>query len=246
VIGTGVASPDFWGVTEPVEGWLRWLSSCVYVGVRGPHSEATLRHWGYEGTLEVCGDPALLFERPEVEPAPGRVVISPAWTNGELWGGSDEDVMRGLAQAVAAWRADGRDIRFLSCNPADDRPIFEMMRAVGAADLPYLAGYRDLEGALRFLAEAELVVGERLHAAVLAAAMATPFVAVEYRPKLADFAASVGASDAVVRTDAVSPEALSHAAERAIDLAGTVAGHVAHYRSRLRAGAETIRQAVAE
>src|SRR5690606_23065966 len=45
VLGTGVASPAYWAVTEPVEGWLRWLSTCAYVGVRGPHSEATLRQW---------------------------------------------------------------------------------------------------------------------------------------------------------------------------------------------------------
>ena len=181
----------------------RWLSSCCYVGVRGPRSEATLREWGYDGQLEVSGDPALLLERPAgTQRREGLVVVSPAWTNGELWGGSDDAVMAVLAKSVEQWLAEGRDVAFLSCNPDDDRPIFETMRAAGRPDLPYSAGYRDLDAALRLLAEADLVVGERLHAVVLAA-VGTPFVALEYRPKLADFAASVGTDDVVVRTDQV-------------------------------------------
>ena len=244
VLGTGVASPAYWGVTEPVDGWLRWLSSCCYVGVRGPRSEATLREWGYEGPLEVSGDPALLLERPDVGRSEGLVVVSPAWTNGDLWGGSDEAVMTTLAECVERWLAEGRDVAFLSCNPADDRPIFETMRAAKRPDLPYTAGYRDMDAALRLLAEADLVIGERLHAAVLAAAVGTPFVALEYRPKLADFAASVGADDVVIRTDEVSVERITEAGRRAADLAPTVAQHVREYRQRLRAAGEVIREAV--
>lgn len=246
VLGTGVASPEFWGVTESTEGWVRWLSSCAYLGVRGPHSERTLRSWGYEGDLEVCGDSALLFERPaSVERRPGQVVVSPAWTNGELWGGSDQAVMDGLAKAIEGWLAEGREVTFLSCNPSDDRPIFELMRAVGQPGLPYLAGYRDLDASLEMLAGAEMAIGERLHAAVLAAAVGTPFVALEYRPKLADFAASVGAGEAVVRTNEVTPERLAEAMAAAARLAGEVGTHVAEYRERLRMGAERIREAVA-
>nr|MBO2500413.1 hypothetical protein [Acidimicrobiia bacterium] len=245
VLGTGVASPAYWGVTEPVDGWMRWLSSCCYVGVRGPRSEATLREWGYDGQLEVSGDPALLLERPAgTQRREGLVVVSPAWTNGELWGGSDDAVMAVLAKSVEQWLAEGRDVAFLSCNPDDDRPIFETMRAAGRPDLPYSAGYRDLDAALRLLAEADLVVGERLHAVVLAAAVGTPFVALEYRPKLADFAASVGADDVVVRTDQVSVERIGAAAERARQLVPTVAQHVEEYRRRLRAAGEVIREAV--
>lgn len=244
-IGTGVANPGYWGLTEPAEAWVRWLSSCVYLGVRGPHSEATLRSWGYDGPLEVCGDSALLLERPAgVEPVDGRVVVSPAWTNGELWGGSDQVVMDVFAAAVRRWVGDGRDVAFLSCNPADDRPIFEIMRAAGHPGLTYLAGYRDLDAALALLASAGLVVGERLHAAVLAAAVGAPFVSLEYRPKLADFAASVGAEAALVRTDALTVDSIESAAIAATSLADEVARHVETYRSRLAAAAETIHRGV--
>jgi len=161
-----------------------------------------------------------------------------------LWGGSDEAVMDGLANAVEAWLGEGREVSFLSCNPADDRPIFEIMRAAGRPELPYLAGYRDLDATLALLSSAGLVVGERLHAAVLAAAVGAPFVAVEYRPKLADFAASVGSETAVVRTDNVTPDTLAEAATSALGLVDTVGGHVNTYRQRLRAAAEVIYRGV--
>ncbi|HLT96506.1 MAG TPA: glycosyltransferase [Acidimicrobiia bacterium] len=245
VLGTGVANPAYWGVTEPVDGWLRWLSTCCYVGVRGPRSEATLREWGYDGPLEVSGDPALLLERPSgAESSQSRIVVSPAWTNGELWGESDEAVMDTLAKSVRQWLGEGREVAFLSCNPADDRPIFEIMREAGKPDLPYTPGYRDMDAALRLLASAGLVVGERLHAVVLAAAVGAPFVALEYRPKLADFAASVGADEVVLRTDQLSVDRIEDAGRRAVELQPTVAQHVDDYRRRLRAAGQVIREAV--
>lgn len=244
VLGTGVASPAYWGVTEPVEGWLRWLSTCAYVGVRGPHSEATLRQWGYDGELEVCGDPALMFEPGDETRSDDLIVVSPAWTSGELWGGSDERVMEVLAESVRTWLREGRQVAFLSCNPADDRPIFETMRAAGHPELDYLAGYRDIDASLELLTRAGLVVGERLHAIVLAAAMGTPFVALEYRPKLADFAASVGAEEAVIRTDSLSTSRIAEASTRATELQPVVAARVSDYRRRLTAAADVIREAV--
>lgn len=244
VLGTGVANPAYWGITEPVDGWLRWLSTCAYVGVRGPHSEATLRSWGYDGELEVCGDPALLFEPERETRSADLVVVSPAWTEGELWGTSDDRVMDVLADSVRSWLVEGRQVAFLSCNPADDRPIFETMRSVGHPELEYVAGYRDIDASLSLLTRAGLVVGERLHAVVLAAAMGAPFVALEYRPKLADFSASVGAEEAVIRTDEVSRERIDAAAVRAAELQPVVAARVSDYRRKLTAAADVIREAM--
>jgi polysaccharide pyruvyl transferase WcaK-like protein len=112
---------------------------------------------------------------------------------------------------------------------------------------PRVEGDREaeiLDATLDLLASAELVVGERLHAAVLAAAVGTPFVAVEYQPKLGDFAASVGAGSALVRTDQLTPETLAEAAANAAVVRNEVAERVATCRSRLRAAAETIHAGV--
>ncbi len=97
VYGTGVASPGFWGLTEDPSEWLRWLGTCAYVGVRGPRSAETLQGWGYKGEFEVCGDPALALEPITLKDISGSVLVAPAWTNGELWGESDQAVYTELA-----------------------------------------------------------------------------------------------------------------------------------------------------
>ncbi len=200
VFGTGVANPAFWGESRDVERWRDWIETCAYVGVRGPLSQEILDGWGIKAEIEIVGDPALLLER-SAETAPGRVVIAPCRTRGELWGGDDEKVFRALADLVGDLTKRGHDLHMLASHPDDDGPIIRIMRMAGRTDLPYLAGYQDLDETMALLASAEVVVAERLHAAVLAAACGTPFVAIEYRPKLRDFARSVGFEPQTLRSD---------------------------------------------
>ncbi|MDP3984059.1 MAG: polysaccharide pyruvyl transferase family protein, partial [Acidimicrobiia bacterium] len=244
VFGTGVANPAYWGAPkEDPSGWIQFLQTCGFVGVRGPISAELLRGWGYRSRLEVIGDPALTLEPPLTDRVAGRVVISPGFARGELWGGSDDAVFATLGEVVGRLLAEGRQVHLLSCFPGDDRHIFEIMRRAGHPDLPYLAGYDGIDQAMGLLASADLVIAERLHAAVLSAAAGTPFVSLEYRPKVADFARSVGMERFLVRTDSANPETLlglvkaldgdSEASER---LASLVAG----YRAKLTAAAAEI------
>ena len=245
-LGTGVASPEFWGLTEDPDRWVRWLSSCVYVGVRGPQSAETLRSWGYKGELEICGDSALLVTpSPDVERKAGRVVIAPAWTKGELWGGSDRDVVDALAAAVERWKHDGREVVCLASSPEDDGQILQLSKATGGEVLPYLAGYVENQAAIDLIASAEVVVGERLHACILAAAVSTPFIGIEYRPKLRDFAESVDRGDLVARTDTLSGDSIVELAAEATSL-GTEAAdaRVAEYRDRLRQASASLQKAL--
>jgi polysaccharide pyruvyl transferase WcaK-like protein len=245
VVGTGVASTDYWGLLEDPDAWVRWLSTCVYVGVRGPHSYERLRSWGFEGNLEVSGDSALLIERPSVDTVAGRVVIAPVWTKGRLWGGSDEAVASTMAAAVETWRNEGREVIALSSSPDDDGQILQIGREVGDTLLPFVRGYLDTKGAIETIASAEVVVGERLHACVIAAAVGTPFVPIEYRPKLRDFAASVGVEDLVIRTDDLTHGNLAEHVVAAIAKGPDIANeHVKRYRQRLRDAAQLVERAV--
>lgn len=202
LLGTGVRNPEFWGVTEPMEEWKAFIDSALYAGVRGPDSVRHLATLGVVTGIDVFGDPALSLPRPpDVEPTPGRVVVCPVFTDGNLWGGDDTAVFDALASLIRRLRDEGREVAMMSAFPADDRWLIEIMRRAGAPGLPYLPGYADLDETLRWLAAADLVVGERLHASILAAVCGTPFVAVEYRPKIRDFARSVGMEQAVVRSD---------------------------------------------
>ncbi|HSJ35409.1 MAG TPA: glycosyltransferase [Acidimicrobiia bacterium] len=235
VFGTGVANPDFWRDRDESRRWVDWLDTCAYVGVRGPLSAGILSDWGVANDVEVVGDAALLLDAtaPRRE---GRVVIAPCRTRGELWGGDDKKVFGRLADLAADLGRGGHEVHMLAAHPDDDGPIIEITRRADRPDLPYLAGYADLEAALELFASADVVVAERLHAAVLAAAVGTPFVALEYRPKVRDFAASVGFEEYTVRTDDL--DGLEERVRAAIadrkNLVAQLEPRVAEYRDRLR------------
>lgn len=245
--GTGVANPEYWG--EPREAtseWIAFLESCAFVGVRGPLSAELLDRWGMRRAVEVIGDPALsLRPSPDVAPVDGRVVLCPAWTRGLLWGGSDSAVIEAFSDLIETLHGQGHEVWALSAFPGDDTHIIDMMRRAGVPDLPYLAAHDDPQAALDLAASAQLVVAERLHGAVLAAAGGTVPVMVEYRPKLRDFAQSLGLEELVLRTDALAGGSLVELVEAALsdrsDHAARMSPRVEEYRSRQRAAATRIR-----
>jgi hypothetical protein len=185
------------------------------------------------------------METPEVAKVPGRIVIAPAWTKGKLWGGSDESVVAAMAEASAGWRAEGREVVALASSPDDDGQILQIGERAGGALLPFVQGYLDPTAAIETVASADVVVGERLHACVIAAGVGTPFVPIEYRPKLRDFSASVGVEELVIRSDELTGGLLVEHVNQAVTLGTAVAsGHVARYRERLRAAGKLIERAV--
>jgi len=242
VFGTGVRGVEYWGRSESLDDWRPFLESAISIGVRGPSSLEALREWGYGGPAEVIGDPALSLDRPDgAVDVDGRVVVCPVYTAGECWGGDDGVVFDEFARVISGLKAEGRDVVMMTAHPSDDRWAVEIMRNAGFPDLAYLAGYADLDTTLRLLASADLVIGERLHAVILAAAMGTPFVAVEYRPKVGDFAKSIAADPAlVVRTDAM--RALGPATDIALRSGGSFAASIQLLRKRQREQTETLRR----
>ena len=204
VFGTGMRSIEFWGTTERSEDWTPFLSSALSVGVRGPLTQRGMQEWGIDRAVDIIGDPALGLEpRTAVPAVEGRVVLSPLHTEGKCWGGDDDAVLEAYARLARTLRSDGHDLMMLTAHPSDDRWAIEVMRDAGIPDMNFIAGYANLDRALDVISSSDLVVGERLHSVVLAAAMGTPFVAVEYRPKVRDFAASIDAEAWCVRTDDV-------------------------------------------
>jgi GT2 family glycosyltransferase len=246
VLGVGVRDPDFHGVTEPIEEWARFFDSSIYAGVRGPDSIDALRKLGYHGEVDIFGDPALLLEAPPgVTRDPGRVVVCPVWTSGNIMGGNDHAVFDALATEIARLSAEGREVIMLSAFPEDDRHLIALMRSAGRPDMPYVAGYENVDDTMELLAGAGLVIAERLHAGILAAAAGTPFIGLEYWPKHRDFARSVGLERCVVPTADLTADSLATAVRRieadVADITGTMNEAVASMRARQRRTLQTIR-----
>jgi polysaccharide pyruvyl transferase WcaK-like protein len=196
----GVRDPAFWGVTEPMDEWMAVFRSAESVTVRGPDSARHLQTLGWPGEVHVIGDPALSLIPREVEKAASEVIVAPLNTDGNLFGGRDAQVLSALATECERLADLGMTVTLMSSFPEDDRWILEMERMI---DRPvnYFCGYASLDATLVRIAGASLVVGERLHASILAAAMRTPFVAVAYRPKTLDFVRSINAEHLAVTTD---------------------------------------------
>jgi hypothetical protein len=245
LFGTGVRSPEFWGVTEPMEDWFSFIDSALVAAVRGPDSVRNLRKLGYHRDLPIIGDPALSLRPPEgTDRVDGRIVVCPVYTGGNLHGGDDEAVFDALATFIAKMRAEGREVVMLSAFPQDDRWAIDIMGRAEARDMPYVAGYEDIDATMGLLASADLVVGERLHAVIMAAAAGSAFVGLEYRPKLRDFARSVGQERAVIRTDEM------HRLDRLVSrvladreaMVAATASHVAEFRAKQEEAAAELKR----
>jgi len=247
LFGPGVRDPGYWGATEPMDDWFSFIDNALVAGVRGPDSVANLHTLGYRRDLTVLGDPALsLLPPPDIERTEGRVVVCPLHAGGNLLGRDDASVLAAIAATIRRLRSEGRDVVMLSAFPEDDRWIIDVMRRAAVLDLPYVAGYADLDETMRLLASADLVIGERLHAVILAAACETPFVALEYRPKVHDFTKSVGREDATIATDEI------HRLDEVVDLVlanatshvAATTERVAEYRRLQLEAAETLKNAL--
>lgn len=249
VFGVGVRDPDFHGVTEPMEEWWRFFDSSLQVGVRGPSSVDHLRGLGYDGEVEILGDPALSLESPHVDVDVDQVVVCPVWTSGNLMGGDDRAVFDALSGLIGRLVSEGRKVTMMSAFPNDDRHILELMRHAGHPDLDYFAGYDDVDESMRILAGAGIVVAERLHAAILAAAAGRPFIGLEYWPKHRDFARSLDLEELVVSTSGLDASSLGAHFDaidgRREDIAARIVEAVAGFRKLQTQAADGLRQDIA-
>jgi polysaccharide pyruvyl transferase CsaB len=148
--------------------------------VRDTGSVGTLERIGIKSILG--GDPALLLEAPNVTRDEKLVVIAPR-------GGQPGATARliDLAQRLVN---SGHRVLALSFQPGVDTPEIEAFRSVPGVELAETA---DPKRALEIIAGAGAVIGVRLHAVILGAAVNTRFYGIAYDPKVAGFCADAGA-----------------------------------------------------
>lgn len=249
--GTGVRDPEFWfpGTTPqspapPVERWVSLLKDFSMVSVRGPESQRLLHDHGISD-VTVIGDPAILA----VEPASPTTQPTRAFVNLGAHGpiqGRQEDVIAAVAHAAASLRDQGLRVTYFSAHPSDDRFLAPIRGAV--ADIDFLPGYKP-GAAQRFLEElpsAAIVIGQRLHVTVLAAAAAVPFIGIEYRPKVRDFARSMGSEELVVSSDGITPESINAQVRDAMNRRGDLNKRLAMAGDRWRAELRSFAARVAD
>jgi polysaccharide pyruvyl transferase WcaK-like protein len=195
-VGLGVSDPDFDGPF----GWLtrvamtRWRFQ--WFGVRGERSRRILERHGIPS--EVTGDTALVHRRPSGVPtSPDLVALNLVGEDMKRFGSGDHSL--GIVRDVATrLQSAGKRLLLVPfCNT--DRVSMQRLHEHLGPDAEFLDFWgpeigADLERFLRALSRCEFMIGERLHAIVLAAALDIPFVGLAYKPKCYDFAESIGLS----------------------------------------------------
>ena len=144
------------------------------------------------------------------------------------------------------WLAEELDaeILFLAFQNERDERVHRSIAA--AADLKKRTSHIPLpvrpSEALEMIAESDLVLGMRLHACVLAAAVATPFVALGYTSKVWSFAASIGLPKLAVDLRNCSAEDVFEATQRVWQERATISKDLFSRRDEfLKAEAENLK-----
>jgi hypothetical protein len=208
--GVGVEDPAFQGERphssdDELSRWAEILGAAAHLTVRGPLSAQLLRDLGIEAPQ--VSDPALLLgpDRPwgaSVRPKLlGLNIADPE----DQYRGTGSRVFDACAGAVRTLLRSGWSVRLLAFTRSD-LILARAFRQALDGRVQIFPGFLDVDGLLSAIEQCDVLVGQRLHAVVLAAAVAVPALAVDYRPKCRDFQLSIGRGDWTVSTLDVSAE----------------------------------------
>jgi hypothetical protein len=217
MLGAGVEDPSFQGIdsgsaNNELQRWPEVLKRFDRVTVRGPRSAELLDAVGV--SAEVVGDPGLLCTTPRTSAVSNGAVGVSLGFGSDLWGHNQQQVNENVAKALsmANLRRALPTIRVIAVNRVDVESARELKVRLEDCGLR-----SELVVALtprEFLSSIEacsILLGERLHSVVLAAARGVPTIMIEYQPKCRDFMASIGREEWCFRTDRLFPEELADA-----------------------------------
>jgi len=206
VFGTGVGDLDFWG--NHFERWIPLLRRCSAVGVRGPESLRLLEEHGFRDAI-ICGDPYLWIRSPfERSAEPKLLGVNLGSTNNAVWGSTDGEIFNIVTESLRHLRDEGWNFRFFSVWDKDMPILTELAENLGLSQSVVIDVRDDSFQAYSLLNRCDLFLGEKLHANAMAAVAGVPFVAIEYQPKVRDFAASVAMEEWVLGTAHLDAEIL--------------------------------------
>jgi hypothetical protein len=210
--GTGVEDPAFYNDARKrsvyeslLRDWAHRLRGQQRIFVRGPHTASVLAQHGLPDT-RVIGDPALTLCNPsQRRPSQRRVGIN-LGCDGQLWGRQD-NVESAVRASIRYLLDKGLQVEFIAMEPLDHDIGRRLAREVGNR-LHVTPLSPNPHAVLHRLAGCDFVIGQRLHAVILASGLGVPCIALEYRPKVADFMASVDLLSLSIRTDDASKDRL--------------------------------------
>ena len=204
MIGTGSEDAEYTlgrraDIAGSLQRWRGLLERFPDVNVRGPRSVQVLAGLGVSATA--TGDPALALPWLQRRPVSSLVGVNIGETD-DQWGSADGATSGFADDLVGALLDAGHTVRLCPTTTDDHSHSVSLARRF---DHRVQCPSRPLGvlGFLHWVAECGAVVALKLHAQILATTQRVPVVALEYRPKCADFMESIDRMDRCMRTDAV-------------------------------------------
>jgi polysaccharide pyruvyl transferase WcaK-like protein len=213
VWGTGVADLTFWRNHPQESGrgnserWLSVLREADYIGVRGPRSQAWIAENGIQN-VEVIGDPALSIAGAVAKKTGQKGVLGINLGSHDPVSGGQEQVFQSLLELIRHVLHIGLRVRYFSLHAIDQKIGSRLVRAVDSSAMEILPFDGSVENTMRQLAEFDFVVGQRLHATVLACALGIPNLSLSYQPKCLDFLDSIKQQALALPTETLSGTSL--------------------------------------
>jgi len=199
--GVGVRNPSFWGEFDSVVIDRMRSFEFRFLGVRDNVSKALLERWGLES--EVIGDPCLnLGVGLHKKRYEKRVAIN-IGSDGLLWGNNEENVLREVNKFTKTLKSKGYQVMLIPFWK-ENVPYIRKLAASSGAEV--FREWFNFDLLLEFIATCKIFIGEKLHSLVFSAAVGTPFICLEYRPKCFAFSETVGFAEYCIRTDEITAD----------------------------------------
>ena len=211
------------------------------LGVRGPRSHRILEQ--YELKSQTIADPALYLEPDHYSNERSNKIAICVRSSGLKWT-SSSDYVDVLVDVCREWP---RPVEFVTLPfyPEDQADNQQIADRIPSATCKNYVEPMDLAGLMNDISSCDVMIGEKLHANVLAAACHVPFVSLEYRPKNLDFAESMDLEEMNIRLDEVTHRRLRTTLHRALndpEIRDTLVENVQLSRTKLEAQSNKIRR----
>ena len=174
---------------------VKWFFNRVNaIHVRDEESYELLRRIGVKQPIQVAPDPVLGIDRDVVDVAKGEAILRQFGYTGErplvimaLRNWADKDYIHEFAEMGDALCAQGYTVGLLAMHYDQDEGISRAVCDAMQGNAFVIAEHYDTPTLFSIFENAEIVVGMRLHAMIIGAALDKRIMAISYDPKVTSF-----------------------------------------------------------
>ncbi|MBL1209296.1 sulfotransferase [Geminocystis sp. GBBB08] len=214
VFGTGVGNPRFWQQQRPdinydqlMKEWVAVIKDANYVSVRGFQSARILEEYGL-AKPEVIGDPALSLCHPRSPNFSRQKIIGVNLGSHGFVRGKQSYINDVIACFIHHLLLEDWQIEFLPFHSYDLQLVEILINDYHLQKISIWREYQNIAKTLERIKTYDLVIGQRLHSAVLSCGCSVPSILLNYQPKCFDFMESINQEQFCLNTDSFNLENL--------------------------------------